>query len=532
MAGSAGDHARMLRSGRWKEAVQAYLATIAYCDAQIGRLLDALEQSLYRENTIVVLWGDHGWHLGEKEHWRKFALWEEATRVPYIWVVPSVTTPGGVCDRTVDLMSIYPTLCALCGLAPPMHVEGEDITPLLADPQSKWDRPAATTFRRNNHTVRTEKWRYIRYADGGEELYDHEHDQYEWTNLAGDERFTDVKDELKNLLPTTNKPELSHPARAAQAGVGAARRRRTEVDIRDGRWHLNGEVTYRDTKAEGLLINVRMVNATFEDRRRADFDADANTERFLNHLPDYHAHGVRAITLNLQGGAPGYEGALNSAFKADGSLRPRYLRRVARVIDACDRQGVAVILGCFYQRQDQVLQDDGAVRAGVVNAVNWIEERGFTNVLLEIANEFPHGGFDREILKTPVGQVELIELARKTNPRLLVSTSGLGGGRLPAQVCEASDFLLIHFNGTAVKDIPARIGALRKYNKPIVCNEDDKIGSEAAQAARVSVENGASWGLMLKQLNQYEPFEFKGAGDDEVVYSKLKELTSPSISKP
>ena len=208
MAGRGGDHARMLRSGRWKEAVQAYLATIAYCDAQIGRLLDALEESPYQANTIIVIWGDHGWHLGEKEHWRKFALWEEATRVPYIWVVPGVTNAGGVCDRTVDLMSIYPTLCSLCGLSTPKHVEGTDMTLLLTDPKAKWDRPATTTFHRNNHTIRTERWRYIRYSDGGEELYDHHQDEYEWDNLADDGRFAHVKSDLSKLLPARNTPEL------------------------------------------------------------------------------------------------------------------------------------------------------------------------------------------------------------------------------------------------------------------------------------------------------------------------------------
>jgi arylsulfatase A-like enzyme len=208
MAQPKGDHAVMLESGRWKEAVQGYLAAIAYSDAQLGRLLDAYDRSPYKENTIIVFWGDHGWHLGEKEHWRKFALWEESTRTPYVWVVPGVTKPNGVCDRTVDLMSVYPTLCALCSIDRPAHVEGEDISPLLRDPQATWDKPALTTFHRNNHAVRTAKWRYIRYADDGEELYDHSKDPYEWTNLANDERFTAVKQMMRKSLPETNQPEL------------------------------------------------------------------------------------------------------------------------------------------------------------------------------------------------------------------------------------------------------------------------------------------------------------------------------------
>jgi arylsulfatase A-like enzyme len=208
MAKPGGDHAAIVKSGRWKEAVQGYLAAIAYCDAQIGRLLDAYDKSPNKQNTIIVFWGDHGWHLGEKEHWRKFALWEESTRMPFIWVVPGVTKAGGVSGRTVDLMSVYPTLCGLCGIDRPKHVEGENITPLLLDPKAKWDKPGITTYHLNNHAVRTERWRYIRYANGDEELYDHDADDYEWVNLARDEKHAAVKQDLIKLLPATNKPEL------------------------------------------------------------------------------------------------------------------------------------------------------------------------------------------------------------------------------------------------------------------------------------------------------------------------------------
>src|SRR3989442_14976487 len=161
----------------------------------------------------------------------------------------------------------------------------------------------------------------------------------------------------------------------------------TRISIVDGRWHLNGAVTYPGAKAEGLLLNVRMVNATFEDRNRPAFDPEANTDAFIAQIPDYIAHGVRAFTLNLQGGMPGYEGALNSALNSDGSLRDGCMRRVGRVIAACDQHGAAVFLGCFYQRQDQVLRDETAVRAAVGNAVKWVMN-GFSNVGLEIANQF------------------------------------------------------------------------------------------------------------------------------------------------
>jgi CubicO group peptidase (beta-lactamase class C family) len=315
----------------------------------------------------------------------------------------------------------------------------------------------------------------------------------------------------------------------AQADASSAQEKsgHTQVSIKDGRWYLNGRPTHPGTEAEGLLMNVRMVNAIFEDRNRPDFDAEKNTDEFIAVIPDYAAQGVRAFTINLQGGFPGYEGAVNSAFKPDGSLRKGYLKRVKRVIDTCDRNGLVVILGCYYQRQDQVLKDTQAVRAGIVNTVRWITESGFSNIVLEIANEFNHSGFDHAILGKPEGQVELIRLAKESLPDLLVSTSGLGNGRLPDNVAQASDFLLIHFNGTRLDDIPKRIQALKKYGKPIVCNEDDKHGEEAAAAACLSVKNGTSWGFMDNKTNQYFPLQFKGAKDDRTVYAMLKRLTMP-----
>jgi arylsulfatase A-like enzyme len=206
MARPDGDHATMLASGRWKEAVQAYLAAIAYTDMNIGRLLDALDKSGHATNTIIVFWGDHGWHLGEKEHWRKFALWEEATRAPLIWVAPGVTTPNSICDRTVDFMTIYPTLTDLCGIPVPEHVEGKSIRPLLLNPKDQWDKPALTTHGFNNHAVRTAAWRYVRYANGDEELYDEVKDPFEWINLAKKGEFASIKAELARHLPALNKP--------------------------------------------------------------------------------------------------------------------------------------------------------------------------------------------------------------------------------------------------------------------------------------------------------------------------------------
>ena len=201
MANPKGDHAKFLESGRWKAAIQSYLATCAYTDMNVGRLLDALEASPHKDNTIIVLWGDHGWSLGEKEHWRKFALWEETTRVPYLWVAPGVTQPGTRSSRPVDLMSVYPTLCELAGIEVPAHVEGKSIVSLLEDPKAAWSHPAITTHGRGNHAVRTEEHRYIRYADGSEELYAHPEDPYEWKNLAGLPESEEIKKRLAKWLP-------------------------------------------------------------------------------------------------------------------------------------------------------------------------------------------------------------------------------------------------------------------------------------------------------------------------------------------
>ena len=224
MAKPDGDHRLMLESGRWKEAIQGYLAAISYCDAMIGRLLDALDRSEHRDNTVVVFWGDHGWHLGEKEHWRKFALWEEATRAPLIWVAPGVTKPNTVCERTVDHMSVYPTLTELCGIPTPQHVEGPSIVALLKDPAGAWDRPALTPYNFKNHAFRSEGWRYIRYANGDEELYDEAADPYEYVNLAAKPAHQARKAELARHLPRADHADIGPAPGQGAPGKAAAKK--------------------------------------------------------------------------------------------------------------------------------------------------------------------------------------------------------------------------------------------------------------------------------------------------------------------
>ena len=207
MARPQGDHKDVTDSGNWKYAVQGYLASIAFADAQVGRVLDALEKSPHRDNTIVCLWGDHGWHLGEKHHWRKFSLWEEATRAPLMFAGPGILSKGVVCQRPVDFMNIYPTLAELCALPLPDHLDGISMTGLLKDPILTWERPALTTHGRKNHALRSERWRYIRYADGSEELYDHQNDPMEWYNLAKKSKYDGVKKKLSAWFPKKDAPD-------------------------------------------------------------------------------------------------------------------------------------------------------------------------------------------------------------------------------------------------------------------------------------------------------------------------------------
>jgi len=208
MARPQGDHRKVLQHQQWRKAVQGYLASITFVDTCVGRVIDALDASNYRDNTIIVLWSDHGWHLGEKLHWRKFALWEEATHNVMMMIAPGVTQPKQRCGRPVTLLDIYPTLIELCDLEKKPELEGRSLVPLLKNPSAAWDRPALTTHGQNNHSLRTERWRYIRYSDGTEELYDHEADPLEWKNLAGDPQYTDQKKKLAAWLPETNVPEI------------------------------------------------------------------------------------------------------------------------------------------------------------------------------------------------------------------------------------------------------------------------------------------------------------------------------------
>jgi arylsulfatase A-like enzyme len=216
-----GDHARIVATDNWRRAVQGYLACVAFADACVGRLVEALEASRYRDDTVIVLWSDHGWHLGPKLHWRKWTLWEEATRNPLIVAAPGVTQAGGRCARPVSLLDLYPTLVDLCDVPGVDGTEGVSLLPLLRDPEADRGAPAVTTCGRGNHSVRSERWRYTRYHDGTEELYDHADDPLEWTNLAAKPQHAQVKVEHTQWLPRNEAPPSPHEKGHENGGTEA-----------------------------------------------------------------------------------------------------------------------------------------------------------------------------------------------------------------------------------------------------------------------------------------------------------------------
>jgi arylsulfatase A-like enzyme len=202
-------HQWMLDEGKWEDAVRGYLASVSFADAMVGRLINALDSGPLARNTIVVLWSDHGYHLGQKEHWEKFALWEQTTRVPLIISAPGMN-PGTQCERPVSLIDIYPTLSELCGTPAQPGLEGTSLVPSLRNPDAFSDRAVITTQGRNNHAVSPQNWRFVQYADGSMELYEHQKDPNEFTNLALEPEFQSVIDNHRNWLPENNaEPEPS-----------------------------------------------------------------------------------------------------------------------------------------------------------------------------------------------------------------------------------------------------------------------------------------------------------------------------------
>lgn len=324
---------------------------------------------------------------------------------------------------------------------------------------------------------------------------------------------------------------------------------KTVVTIKGDQFLINGKPTYAGRtwnghRIEGLLMNSRMVQATYDDlnpetvkrwayKDTGKWDPERNVREFLAAMPEYRKHGLLAVTVNLQGGSPeGYSKSQpwhNSAIEADGSLRPDYLNRMKRVIDKADSLGMAVILGIFYFGQDQRLKDEAAIIRAVDNTVEWVKKNGWRNVLIEVNNETNVRAYDHEILK-PERIHELIERVRKSG--LLAGTSYGGNTVSKENVVRSSDFLLMHGNG--VKD-PKRISEMVRQARavpgyrpmPIVFNEDDHFDFDAADYNMLgAIREYAAWGYFDPEGYQSPPVNW-GLDTDRKkdFFRKLKEIT-------
>ena len=319
---------------------------------------------------------------------------------------------------------------------------------------------------------------------------------------------------------------------------------------------INGTPTYdgrqyRGMRIEGLLMNSRMVQGIFDDlnpetRSRWAYsdskrwDPDRNTREFVAAMPQWRSFGLLAFTINLQGGSPeGYSRVQpwhNSAFRADGALRPDYMTRLEHILDRADQLGMVAIVGLFYAGQDQRVEDDEAVKAGVRNAIQWLGVKGYRNILIEIANECDNRGFDRDIIKAP--QIhELIELAKSIRPsgrRYLIGAS-FNGNRIPSSnVVQASDFLLLHGNGVTdpnrISDMVEQTRKVEGYHRmPILFNEDDHFDfDKPINNMMKAVGAYASWGYFDPYSDGYQTVPAKWGINTErkrAFFNLVKEVT-------
>ncbi len=333
---------------------------------------------------------------------------------------------------------------------------------------------------------------------------------------------------LNSWLPLTLALVWPAPLMAQESSAAPARH--TTVSIVGDQFHINGRPTYpgrtwNGHRIEGLLLNSRMVQGIFDDRNPATvqrwaypdtgrWDAERNTREFITAMPEWRAHGLLAFTINLQGGSPeGYSGEQpwhNSAIETDGSLRADYLGRLERILNRADELGMVVILGYFYFGQDQRLQDEAAVRHATDATTDWLLDRGYRHVLVEINNEC-NVRYDHPILQ-PARVHELIKQVqdrRRDGRRLLVSAS-YGGGTIPLEnVVRAADFLLIHGNGVSDPDkIAAMVRRTRQVPgyvpKPILFNEDDHFDFDKPKNNfTAALSEYASWGFFDPGKNNY-----------------------------
>jgi hypothetical protein len=308
----------------------------------------------------------------------------------------------------------------------------------------------------------------------------------------------------------------------------------TVVSIRGDQFLINNKLTYsgrywKDNKIEGLLLNSRMVQGIFDDLNSGTiknweypdtkkWDPDRNINEFVSNMKSWRDNGLLSFTINLQGGSPqGYSNSqpwYNSAFREDGSLRPEYMARLEKILNKADELGMVPIVGLFYFGQDQILRDEAAVKSAVTNVINWLFEKDYRNILIEIDNECNVNKYDHEILK-PQRVQELIEMVRnmKRNGRRFYVSTSYGGGAIPKpNVVSSADFILMHGNGVTVPDTIAsmlkKTRAVRGYTtKPILFNEDDHFNfDKEVNNFTVAVKNYASWGFFDYRMKD-EPYE-------------------------
>jgi arylsulfatase A-like enzyme len=264
--GKDGYHAEIVAKNLWKEAVRAYLANVAFCDAMLGRVLEAVEKGPNAKNTIIVFTSDHGWYFGEKQMWHKGKLWEPTTRIPLSVYAPGVTQPESVSAQPVALIDLYPTLCDLVKVSKPEHLDGTSLKPLLADPAAKRDKPAITCMgggKNAGYAARDERWRYIRYSDGSEELYDHQNDPNEWANLAAKPEHAAEKTRLAAFFPQEFKSAVRP---ASEVVVAASPAGSTDLVLKIG-----DEISAAEApKLQGRGV---FINAAFEFDPAIDQDS-------------------------------------------------------------------------------------------------------------------------------------------------------------------------------------------------------------------------------------------------------------------
>ncbi|WP_372794164.1 hypothetical protein [Pontiella sp.] len=315
----------------------------------------------------------------------------------------------------------------------------------------------------------------------------------------------------------------------------------TALSIRREQFLINGRPVYADLpgcpeKYHGLLMNARFIQGIFDDAEAPErfarfghetWDPEAQTDRLIAALPEWYAYGLRAFTVGLQGGGPCFttdnNTITNNPFGTRGTtLDPAYAARLDRLIRAADALGMVVIVSFFYCAQVRQLKDGRAIRNAVITASSFLHERGYTNVMIEVANEMDVGPFKAHpLIFHPEGMASLVDLAREASGGLPVGCSGTGG-YLSREVAEASDFILVHGNGLTRQQYYNMIQTVRSWNlsKPILCNED----SQAIGNMLVSMELGVSWGYYNNLTKQEPPADWSVTrGEDRFFAQRMAE---------